>query len=144
MANSLMTSLSVVLSTWTSCRVSVVGHECFWFRESVKQQGFVAFIVQFQDGERECVWFQACSVLKKKTPAWFSVSVPSDVTSSVTSDGVFRVCVCMLKHTVPTLLLRSVSASVELVVDAEVRPGDIIGVEEDGYGFPRVLGDQLL
>lgn len=43
-----------------------------------------------------------------------------------------------------TRLLCSTSASVELVVDAEVWPGDIIRVEEDGYGFPGVLGDQLL
>lgn len=33
---------------------------------------------------------------------------------------------------------------VELVVDAEMRPGDVVRVQEDRYGFPRVLGDQLL
>ena len=38
----------------------------------------------------------------------------------------------------------AVSVSVELVIDAEVWPGDIVRVEEDRYGFPRVLGDQLL
>lgn len=41
-------------------------------------------------------------------------------------------------------LLCSASASVKLVVDAEVRPGDVVGVEEHGDGLPRVLRHQLL
>lgn len=50
----------------------------------------------------------------------------------------------MLNTHISTRLLCCVSASVELVIDAEVWPGDVVRVEEDGYGFPRVLGDQLL
>lgn len=41
-------------------------------------------------------------------------------------------------------LLCGASMSVKLVVDAEVRPGDVIGVEEHGDGLPRVLRHQLL
>lgn len=50
---------------------------------------------------------------------------------------------CLHKHT-PSCLLCRTSALVKLIIDTEVRPGDIVWVEEDGYGFPRVLSDQLL
>lgn len=79
-------------------------------------------------------------VLWRKTPAWASVCIISDVTTQ----RVLGVC-SKEKHThISTRLLSSTSASVELVINAEVRPGDIIRVQEDGYGFPRVLCDQLL
>lgn len=56
----------------------------------------------------------------------------------------FRISEGVCKPSAPLRLLCAASASVKLVVDAEVRPGDVVGVEEHGDGLPRVLRHQLL
>lgn len=49
-----------------------------------------------------------------------------------------------LKHLTVYFHAAAAVSSVKLVVDAEMWSGDIVGIKEHRYGFPRVLCHQLL
>lgn len=102
----------------------------FGLKSQSKQQGFVA-LFSFRVVNRRSVFSSRPVVLRKKNK---KKHLPDDQSPYP--------LMCRLNTHISTRLL--CSTSVELVVDAEVWPGDIVGVEEDGNRFPRVLGDQLL